>query len=797
MSWSKIRFSWSQSISPSLQDSGDIPGSSLPTFSPIPPRKPSPFLIKPKFDDSPSPQLTHIEVPSQASENDSLEIGAKRATVTCVKIDESDSDSDGQRDESPLQNRKYLSRKVVKPPIIDDDSLPDVGMDDLRAAETRMMDVEEPNTLDVLGASFSLFEDKIPGRRTISIKNKTLKKADSKVDNTVFEIGKNLPKHRTNSPNQPRKSLHADSEDSPPAKIDNAISLANKSDNKSLPKPFLTSELSQKPVLPSLSRLRRTGRKGPETPKTPTTPFITQVVPSTSTVLETPMFSKAQSDAHKTPCLKTPVLSEALSNALENPKDTVLETPMLAKNVSPKTTVLETPMLTKALPNALESSGTTVLDTPLLIKAQSTALKTPTETVPDAEIETCSPGETEIHNNDNSNHRKRSMSSEDNAGGKEKRRKSKNQDIAEYGREKISSTMKRHTNAIKGYLNEVKGKSSYKKEVPPHKRKAAVVQHVYNRDDKISPKLTVDKEGRTINYTIEKPEAKLTIIQEGEIISPKMMKYFYEDVLEDDPNGRQQLLDSLTEGQGEERQQQHSELADDHVDQDKRIDSLLADDKQIDSLVNVYGEEVDNSLAGGQEVVDQINSRNGSLNSLRIDHTALIFGTDFCDKSKSNHPEANSMNMGSQEKDMQPSQDSLEGFTYNQNEFDEHAFKKTFGIIQSQSDRSTSAVDKVETFETCHDLSLERMCVPLTPDFEAIPVDNNDETSTPVSGDIPAKKVESSAPVFGPISPIKEIIVSTKVYDTVPERPSHATQTPVSSTEQRSLVSDYLSPFKM
>ncbi|XP_063693089.1 uncharacterized protein LOC134824979 [Bolinopsis microptera] len=144
-------------------------------------------------------------------------------------------------------------------------------------------------------------------------------------------------------------------------------------------------------------------------------------------------------------------------------------------------------------------------------------------------------------------------------------------------------------------------------------------------------------------------------------MSPKLMKHIYEDVLHSDPNSCEDLINSLT------------------ADRQNSLNSVPVPDKSA-STESRY---------------------------IEVDHQALIFG-DSVETTATDNP-----NQPAQQ--IQPNSDnapdSLEGFTYNNPQFNEKEFKKTFGILNESYSLATDSNVMVfeENTNVCDEVKLSQL----------------------------------------------------------------------------------------
>ena len=219
----------------------------------------------------------------------------------------------------------------------------------------------------------------------------------------------------------------------------------------------------------------------------------------------------------------------------------------------------------------------------------------------------------------------------------------------------IPAVKKEVSPKLSQYVDSLDLSRSRPKETPSRENqlKQKVVELIpAQRTSPDSCRLTIDKTGNTINYTIERdePSSKLTIIQEGKrMVSPKLMKHIYKDVLSGDTFAQAELIDSLS------------------LDRDQEIKTENQDTREMKN-------HIEDGTTHDVEIQKEpmISPTPENLNSVvNVDHSTLIFGPN---SQESSHP-----------KTLQ--KDSLEGYTYHHDQpsFDVVEFKKSFGIRSSNS----------------------------------------------------------------------------------------------------------------
>ena len=557
-----------------------------------------------------------------SEEDDSLDISIKtRATSKTLNVSSSDSESSeitpdstkksrevktsNSSDQSAFSlTRRSLRRKAVKPPIIDDDDEENLGVSDFNILLDNPLEL---NTVDVLETSMGLKDQSGSFKDGISIQNKSAKTYPSERSH-IIKIGNTKRKYLRSQDKEISVSTHECIEDSSKSKEFN--------DTDDLPLCGIEQELAK------FSENRPT-----------------KDMTSVSTV-GSPIYDS---------CVPVP-------NVYSEPKKSVLSRVRSKKCPT-------TPEPTKLIAN---SSYSAVTPSQIAIKSTNTVLETPLLTK--REIFKVLETPRALNNSESykvNDSRKRSINFEESdddksEGSKDKKIKyiidntdSINSKISPIGEftDITRGPSKPPTSTLKGFVNKCMDDGnpkvfSSKSSVVPINRKHRVAEVVFNETDaKTSPKLTIDKNGDQINYTIEKdnPVAKLTIIQEGQMLSPKLMKHIYDDVLNSAPNSCAELINSLIE--------------------DNEI-SLKSDSKEHSVCQNTEENKA-------SEQYDQ-------QNSLNVDHTALIFGVDshssVCSGSKAEGAKSDTMQTVVYELD------SLEGYTYQPTDFNEVEFKKTFGI---------------------------------------------------------------------------------------------------------------------
>ena len=605
-----------------FQASGKITNTSLnsttyqsPKPSSCVTKKVSPFVLKNVNKSSPSPDTTSsaTKAPAQypatktdvESDEDSLEIGIKKKAKALLKISSSEEDSNSPEDSSNSSNsrRKSLRRKAVKPPIIDDDD------NDSYLVPKNLTDIkddhDEPNTVDVLEISFGLRGPEEVFKESISIKNSESKsKPSEKVD--VIKVGKDTLKTKKACPPEIEssgKSIEL---------LEKPVSGSIEDLDDDLPSCGLESELDiPHSPLERKKNINENKQQLQELPK-PNLPGITTELLKENRSLRRTALSRQKSDLPKV--LETPNL-----NVVPHPNSpTAPVTPLLGDVIKSSITVLETPQI----PGHKKPPVDTVIETPNVHDKSKESKK--------RNIEFGS----EVEENNQNSAEKRSRYDDP----------SPKYDKVN-GPSKIEDKPK---TKIKEFINKISATPKRSDSSTP--RKNVVVEKIYSKPnkDKTSPKLTIDKEGNKTNYTIEKenPAGKLTIIQEGPIMSPKLMKHIYEDFLQSDPNSCDDLINSIA------------------ADKEKSLN--------CDSVTTPAPLENDksSSLTGDQS------------NSLQVDHKGLIFGQDSVDNSICDSKDKPAEKMQCNEEN---DPDSLEGFTYNNPQFNEADFKKTFGIVPDSS----------------------------------------------------------------------------------------------------------------
>ena len=577
-------------------------------------KKVSPFVLKNVNKSSPSPDTTGLIAKTPAeypatitnveSDEDSLEIGSKKKAKAQLKISSSEEDSNSPEDSSNSSSsrRKSLRRKAVKPPIIDDDD------NDSYKVSKNLADIkdnhDEPNTVDVLEISFGLRGPEGVFKESISIKNSESKsKPSEKVD--IIKVGKDTLKNKEACPDieSSGKSIEL---------LEKPVSGSIEDLDDDLPSCGLESELGiPHSPLEGKETTIEYKQQLQELPK-PNLPGITAEPLKENRSLRRTALSRQKDEYPKV--LKTPNL-----NVVPHPNyPTAPVTPFLGDVIKSSNTVLETPLI----PGHKKPPVDTVMETPNVHDKSKESKK--------RSIEYGS----EIEENNQNSAEKRSRHDDpslkyDEVNGPSKMEEKPKTKIKEF-MDKISATPKRSEGSTP--------------------RKNVVVEKIYTKPnkDKTSPKLTIDKEGNKTNYTIEKenPAGKLTIIQEGPIMSPKLMKHIYEDFLQSDPNSCDDLINSIAA----------------HKENSLNCDSVTTPAP----LEN----EKSSSLTGDQS------------NSLQVDHKGLIFGQDSVDNSICDGKDKSAEKMQCNDEN---DPDSLEGFTYNNPQFNEADFKKTFGIVPDSS----------------------------------------------------------------------------------------------------------------
>ena len=632
---------------------------------------------------TPSPDITIINKPvlsskpdkaAESEEEDSLEIGVKKnknknTEIKILSSEEEEEASPTTSSHSSESRRRSLRRKVVKPPIIDDE--------DSIAFQIPHRDESEPNTIDVLEISFGLRGPSEVFKDSISISNaKTKSKPSEKID--VIKIGQHA-RHNAVKPT---------------SEVTNNLDASGKSVEMIEP-PSIPAEMNQDDDLPSCgfeSELSMTFTN--EQFK------VAEEVKKAAKELPKPDLSNVQPQ-NEAKSLRKSALSRRKADDLK-----VLETPNLQS--LPHSEPLPAPV-TPLFCDAIKSSNT-VLETPMIPKREAMVLETPVVSMKPHETKKRS---IEYDTKDND---KTQNSAEKRARhniGRDHDRKyplTENKGDVNKG---IQHEDKRGKSKMKDFISKVSTTPTSKRNdhCTPVARKNAVVEKVYTNPnkDKTSPKLTIDKDGNTTNYTIENISAasKLTIIQEGPgIMSPKLMKHIYEDVLHSDPNSCEDLINSLT--------------ADHH-----------------------------NSLNSAPPPDQTIVTKSASMESrsIEVDHQALIFGEDSVEITATDKP-AHQIQTNS---DNAP--DSLEGYTYNNPQFNEKEFKKTFGILNESYSLATD--NNVMVFEENTNVSDEVKLSQLSQQRERMIKDSQ-------------PKIVRESPQTSQSSQAHDPLNEAHVFDTVP-----------------------------
>ena len=583
-------------------------------------KKVSPFVLKPLNKETPSPELMTIENATtkystknkpqllNSEDEDSLDIGPKTKKTSnelnissssegdsppstletvrktqAVKIEEISSKSDN----NSLSTRKSLRRKAVKPPIIDDEEedsyVPNI--------EFLSANTIEQNTVDVLETSMEPKAISSILENTITIQNQKTKAAASKNCDVIIignnDAGNLLKKHSTTT-ELSGQSIQA------MKNTETSGGVCDDDNDDELPLCGIEQEISNITNTPNQIPIEVTGKLSNKSSAVDINNESAGAKPKKT------LLSRSKKNLPETPKLE-----------INNYRCTEAVTPSQLDAIKSTNTVLETPVLQR--------------------KEVLSVLETPT-----AHVQNLSQANVS---------RKRCINFETSDGGrpygsKEKKMKCTADDV-------------KSTHSLSTHNTETKNKSCPKMKefldkctvvgitklpiakspsgLISRKNTVAEIVSIDPLAAKTSPKLTIDKVGHQINYTIEKesPAAKLTIIQEGQMLSPKLMKHIYDDVLHSDPDSCAELINSLIE-------------------------------------------DNENNL---KESVDCDDS-----NTTKVDHNALIFGIGskleidnkglLLDAGPNSKKKETGMN----------DPDSLEGYTYQQTDFNEAEFKKTFGI---------------------------------------------------------------------------------------------------------------------
>lgn len=668
-------------------------------------KKVSPFVLKTVSKNTPSPSLTtlqtdvrtvpdktEVEISTMAykssekreDDDDSLDIGVrKRPHKREVKIASSSDESPQQSSSSGSSLRRSLRRRSTKPPIIeDDDSKEPFNLDDVPQAGNC-----EPNTVDVLEISFGLRAPSDIFTDLISIRNSATTIKPSKSAD-VMKIGANAC---SKVPKTDCDIKSADVESSGNSlEILDKLSSQNMTDDEYLPPCGMEAELKLQEKTPDLPRLESTEEEHLLQKDEPL--IRTRKKQPCNKVLETPYLNNAK----QSPAPVTPLLIRSTNTVLETPI-VAKTTPIMASNTvhvgeTVKTTVAETPKISKASADETPlTSKASADETPQTSKANVTKTRqvvdrdvTDTQVIPKTNVpDAC------LADNDIREGKKRSMN-----------RKYSKEDVLETSAEKrarlnnsyptkdTSLQDKKSNPKMKDFIKQVANHSTKRYEnCTPVSRKNAVVESIplQNSKSKTSPTLTIDKDGNRTNYTIEQssPAGKLTIIQEGPIISPKLMKHIYEDVLQSDPNSCEDLINSLT------------------ADRNSFTAPMEVDHKGL-----IFGQDsLEQCTSDSDYLQENNNNTNNAVRSRKPGHNLSDAGkTDnMFDKREDTHVEMEAAPCG-----MDATQgkvdcaddgpDSLEGYTYNDNEFNENEFKRTFGLVKDTLKESEFVVENTVSY---------------------------------------------------------------------------------------------------
>ncbi|KAL5247320.1 hypothetical protein ACHWQZ_G019259 [Mnemiopsis leidyi] len=701
-------------------------------------KKVSPFVLKNVNKSSPSPDTTGFlnNRPGQVqttktnieSDEDSLEIGAKKKATALLKISSSEEDSNSTGNSTCSRNskRKSLRRKAAKPPIIEDDD------DDNYIVPGNLTDIkddhdhDEPNTVDVLEISFGLRGPEEVFKESISIKNTESKsKPCENID--IIKIGKGTLKSKKTCPTDIESSGKS------VELLEKPIIGSPEDLDEYLPSCGLESELSS-PCLP-LDCKESTDKNKQHLQELPK--------PNLSTITDEPSLKE-----------KLYLRKIALSRQKgDHPKDL----DMVGHSESPTAPV--TPLL-----NEVIKSSNTVLETPLIPAHR----KPPVDKVV----------ETPIAHEQFKESKKRSIeygtSNEESIQNSAEKRARHDDSSLKYDHtksyvfdQKDSSDVledpprleEKHKTKIKEFLNKISVTQKRNDGTTP--RKNVVVEKIYSKPnkDKTSPKLTIDKDGNRTNYTIEKenPAGKLTIIQEGPIMSPKLMKHIYEDFLQSDPNSCDDLINSIT------------------ADKESSLN--------CDSVTTPGPLDVDkpSSLTEAQS------------NSLNVDHQALIFGQDSVENSTSEGKNESAEKI-QHKTEIEP--DSLEGFTYNNPPFNEADFKKTFGIVPDSSSVDNCDVVVFQENPNACDQGYVKDSQPTLADDENETKEKskgNNLDEALVFDTVPHKDMESLADLDKNVTTVAESIPEvesqTKLHQPLTSSTQHSKETTSPTTPAHTLVS--------
>ena len=663
-------------------------------------KKVSPFVLKTVNKDSPSPDISSSNkpVPSQLSkrgetiesdEEDSLEVGVKKKKKTEIKIlsSEDESRSPSTSSSSSDLRRKSLRRKAVKPPIIDDD---EDSKEALMHVQLSPRDEFEPNTVDVLEISLGLRGPSEVFKDSISITNaETRSKPSEKID--VIQIGQHARQSAMHSEPESPNKLEASGKSVEVIEKPPTISPSVESEDGGLPSCGLESELNITYTQDKPGEAEEPKLEVKELPKPDLSNVTVQQQQTRS--LRRSALSRRKTDELKV--LETPNLITLPHS--ESPSAPV--TPLLCEVIKSSNTVLETPMINQ------RGLAEKVLETPVVNVKPKESKKRSIEY--DCKIDSTDQNSAEKR----ARHDMRKNNDSEDSPNAEHSGIS----TAIKGTDKIDD--KKSKTKIKEFINKVSKRSD---SCTPVARKNVVVEKVYVNPskEKTSPKLTIDKDGDKINYTIEKenPSAKLTIIQEGPIMSPKLMKHIYEDFLHSDPNSCDDLINSLT------------------ADKENSLNSGRAPAPELENMA---------------ESTTLMQS-----NHIQADHKALIFGQDSVGDSV---PDPQNELSEKIPRDNVNEPDSLEGFTYNNSQqFDETEFKKTFGLGNDSSslannEKSTMLQEDTLT-NVCDEVKLSQLSQEQKRVEDSQPKVVEDSTKTPQKSQ--------------PDDPLNE----ARVFDTVPDK---------------------------